>query len=97
MSICIAIAVPDGIALAADSQTTWSQTITQATQLGTNQLIDLAQPINIPIGWSKMTRKLFNLKMQDNTYAICIAGTALLNHKTIYSIFKSLFFFLLII
>lgn len=90
MSICIAIAVPDGIALAADSQTTWNQTINQAIQRGTNQLIDLAQPLNIPIGWSKMTRKLFNLKIQDNTYAICIAGAALLNHKTIYSIFKIL-------
>jgi hypothetical protein len=90
MSICIAIAVPDGIALASDSQTTWTQTITQATQRGTNQLFDLAQPLNIPIGWSKMTRKLFNLKIHDNTYAICIAGTALLNHKTIYSIFKTL-------
>ena len=90
MSICIAIAVPDCIALAADSQTTWNQTISQVTQLGTNQLIDLAQPITIPIGWSKMTRKLFNLKIHDNTYAICIAGTALLNHKTIYSIFKTL-------
>ncbi len=90
MSICIAIAVPDGIALAADSQTTWNQTITQVTQRGTNQLIDLAQPLNMPIGWSKMTRKLFNLRIQDNTYAICIAGAALLNHKTIYSIFKTL-------
>lgn len=90
MSICIAIAVPDGIALAADSQTTWSQTITKATQLGTNQLFDLAQPLTIPVGWSKMTRKLFNLKILENNFAICIAGSALLNHKTIYSIFKTL-------
>jgi hypothetical protein len=90
MSICIAIAVPDGIALAADSQTTWNQTIVQATQLGTNQVFDLAQPINIPISWSRMARKLFHLKINDNSYAICIAGTALLNHKTIYSIFKAL-------
>jgi hypothetical protein len=90
MSICIAIAVPDGIALAADSQTTWNQTITQATQLGTNQLFDLAQPINVPISWSRMARKLFNLKINDVSYAICIAGTAILNHKTIYSIFKAL-------
>lgn len=90
MSICIAIAVPDGIALAADSQTTWNQTINQATQRGTNQLFDLAQPINIPISWSRMARKLFHLKFNDKSYAVCIAGTALLNHKTIYSIFKGL-------
>jgi hypothetical protein len=90
MSICIAIAVPDGIALAADSQTTWNQTITQAAQLGTNQIFELAQPINIPISWSRMARKLFNLKIANNSYAVCVAGTALLNHKTIYSIFKRL-------
>jgi hypothetical protein len=90
MSICIAIAVPDGIALAADSQTTWNKTITQATQRGTNQVFDLAEPINVPISWSRMARKLFNLKINGNEYAICIAGTALLNHKTIYSIFKFL-------
>lgn len=90
MSICIAIAVPDGIALAADSQTTWNQTITQAQQLGTNQIFDLAQPINIPVSWSRMARKLFSIKVNENNYAICIAGTALLNHKTISSIFKTL-------
>lgn len=90
MSICIAIAVPDGIALAADSQTTWNQTITQARQRGSNQLFDLAQPMTIPIGWSKMTRKLFNIRMNRQNYAICFAGTALLNQKTIYSIFKTL-------
>jgi len=90
MSICISIAVPDGIALAADSQTTWNQTITQAAQLGTNQIFDLAQPINIPIGWSRMARKLFNIKIECTSYAVCVAGTALLNHKTIYSIFKGL-------
>ncbi|HAK00309.1 MAG TPA: hypothetical protein DCM62_09805 [Bacteroidales bacterium] len=90
MSICIAIAVPDGIALAADSQTTWNQTIKQAQQLGTNQMFELAQPINIPVGWSRMARKLFNVKANENNYAICIAGSAFLNHKTISSIFKTL-------
>lgn len=90
MSICIAIAVPDGIALAADSQTTWNQTITRATQAGTNIEFELAQPISVPISWSKMARKLFEIKINDISYAICVAGTALLNHKTIFSIFKSL-------
>jgi hypothetical protein len=90
MSICIAIAVPDGIALAADSQTTWSQTITRAVQRGTNLEFDLAQPINIPVGWSKMTRKLFELKINNTSFGVCFAGTALLNHKTIFAIFKSL-------
>jgi len=90
MSICIAIAVPDGIALAADSQTTWKQTITKAQQLGTNQIFDLAQPIHLPVGWSKMARKLFNIKANEKNYAICTAGAALFNHKTVSSIFKTL-------
>jgi len=89
MSICIAIAVSDGIALAADSQTTWNQTINQVIQRDTNNTIDLAQPINIPIGWSKMARKLFSIKMYDSLYSVCIAGQARLNHKTIYAIFKT--------
>lgn len=90
MSICIAIAVPDGIALAADSQTTWNQTITQVKEKGTEKMVDLEQPILIPVSWSKMTRKLFGLELSGYKYAACIAGTALLNSKTIFSIFKSL-------
>lgn len=90
MSICIAIAVPDGIALAADSQTTWNQTIEQVEEKGTGKMIDLAKPISQPVSWSKMARKLFEFKVNGKSYAICIAGAALLNHKTVYSIFKSL-------
>ena len=61
MTICIAVAVPDGIALAADSQTTWNQTITKAKEKGTGKEIELEKPLNVPISWSKMTRKLFKL------------------------------------
>ena len=90
MSICIAVVVPDGIALAADSQTTWNQTITKAKEKGTGKEFELEIPINVPISWSKMTRKLFNLTFGKNNFAACIAGVALLNSKTIYSVFKSL-------
>ncbi|MCX6765888.1 MAG: hypothetical protein NT136_02930 [Candidatus Moranbacteria bacterium] len=89
MSICIAIAVPDGIALSADSQTTWNQTITQVQEKSTNKMIELERPIQQPISWSKMARKLFEIKMKEKSYAVCVAGAALLNHKTTYSIFKS--------
>lgn len=89
MSICIAIAVPDGIALAADSQTTWNQTISQVKEAGTGRIVQLHQPIQQPISWSKMARKLFEIKILDSSYGVCVAGTALLNHKTTYSIFKS--------
>lgn len=89
MSICIAIAVPDGIALAADSQTTWNQTINQVKEAGTGKMVQLETPIQQPISWSKMARKLFEIKVGENSYAVCVAGTALLNHKTTYSLFKS--------
>lgn len=90
MTIAIAIAVPDGIALAADTQTTWTQTILKAKQKGTNEEFELDEPIVLPVGWSKMTRKLFSLKFDENIFAICIAGGAILNSKTMYAIFKSL-------
>lgn len=90
MSICIAIAVPDGIALAADSQTTWNQTITSVIEKGTGKTVQLEKPIQQPVSWSKMARKLFEIKAGDISYAACVAGTALLNRKTTYSIFKSL-------
>jgi len=90
MSICIAIAIPDGIALAADSQTTWNQTITSVREKDTGKEIVLEKPLSIPVSWSKMARKLFPISISDKNYAVCIAGMALINRKTIFSIFKSL-------
>lgn len=90
MTIAIAIAVPDGIALASDTQTTWNKTILKAKQKGTNEEFELAEPIVLPVGWSKMAKKLFTLKFNENNYAICTAGEAILNSKTMYAIFKSL-------
>ena len=90
MSICIAIAVPDGIALAADSQITWTETITKAKDKATNIEFELAEPIKRPVGWSKMARKLFNIEIDNKSYAILWAGAASVNNKSNYSIFKSL-------
>jgi len=90
MTIAIAIAVPDGVALAADTQTTWTQTILKAKQKGNKEEFELDKPIVLPVGWSKMTRKLFPLKFNENNFAICTAGAAILNSKTMYAIFKSL-------
>jgi hypothetical protein len=90
MSICIAIAVPDGIALSVDSQTTWMNTITQVKEKGTAKAIELEQPIIMPISWSKMARKMFSINFSGNTYAFCVAGVALLNQKTMLSIFTRL-------
>ena len=88
MSICVSVAVPDGIALAADSQTTWSRTITQA-KAKTGEMVELLEPIQLPIGWSRMARKLFKLQFADSTYAVCTAGVASVNQKTIFSVLKS--------
>jgi len=90
VSIAIAIAVPDGIALAADTQTTWQQTITKAKEKGTGKEFELEQPIVKPMGWSRMARKLFSLQFADDKFAVCTAGATSLNRKTMYSIFKSL-------
>jgi hypothetical protein len=89
MSIGIAIAVPDGIALAADTQTTWQQRITKAKDKQTGNEFELADPIQVPVGWSRMARKLFAVDMAGNTYSIVTAGEAQLNSKTMYAVFRS--------
>jgi hypothetical protein len=89
MSIGIAIAVPDGIALAADTQTTWSNIIAKAKDKKTGQDFDLAEPISMPVGWSQMARKLFSVSITGKTYAIVTAGESTLNHTTRYAIFRS--------
>lgn len=89
MSIGIAIAVPDGIALAADTQTTWNQTILKAKDKHSGKEVELADPINIPVGWSRMARKLFSVDMNDTTYAVITAGMAHMNSKSMYAVIHS--------
>ena len=90
MTIAIAVAVPDGLALAADTQTTWTRTITHAAEKGTGNQFELAEPIGVPIGWSRLARKLFAVTAQGHVYAVAVSGAALINNKTPYSIIKSL-------
>lgn len=89
MTIAIAVAVPDGIALAADTQTTWSQVITKAVDKATGNEFELAKPIQQPVGWSRMAKKLFPLEMNGHQYAIATAGAAQLNQKSMYAVFRS--------
>lgn len=89
MSIGIAIAVPDGIALAADTQTTWNSTIAKAKDKKTEQEFELKEPIQIPVGWSRRAKKLFSVNVGGNTYAIISAGMAHLNQKTMYAVYRS--------
>jgi len=90
MTIAIAIGVPDGIALAADTQTTWTQTITKAKQKDTGEEFELESPIVIPVGSSRMAKKLFPLKFGEHQFAVCSAGSGSLNSKSMYAVFKSL-------
>lgn len=90
MSIAIAIAVPDGIALAADTQTTWFRTLDRSREKVTGREVLLESPLQIPVGWSKMARKLFKITIRGIDYAVATAGAALINKKTPYSIFKHL-------
>lgn len=89
MSICIALSVPDGIALASDTQTTWQNTILKVKDKNGAE-VELATPITIPVGWSKMAKKLFHLVFNKMNYAAMWAGAASINQKTIFSIIKSL-------
>jgi len=45
MSICVAVAVPDGIALAADTQITWNRTISKAKEKESQKVFDLEKQI----------------------------------------------------
>jgi hypothetical protein len=90
MTIAIGIAVPDGIALAADTQTTWHQTITKAKDKASGKEFELEEPIVQPVGWSRMAQKLFKITFANTDFAVCTAGAASLNRKTMYAIFKSL-------
>jgi hypothetical protein len=90
VTIALALAVPDAIALAADTQTTWQRAITTARDKVTGTEFQLAEPILIPIGWSRMARKLFPLRMANTSYAVAVSGIALLNNRTPFSIFSSL-------
>jgi hypothetical protein len=90
MTIAIAIAVPDGIGLAADTQTTWSRTVNRVKEKGSGRDVDLDTPLQIPVGWSRMARKLFKITASGVDFAAATANTALINKKTPYSILKHL-------
>jgi hypothetical protein len=88
VSIGIAIAVPDGIALAADTQTTWNRSITTVKDKVGSE-IELADPIQLPIGWSQQARKVFSVTLAGKTFAVVSAGEALLNSRSLFAVFRS--------
>lgn len=61
MSICVAVSVPDGIALCADTRTAWFSYQDSIKQRHSHRYILLEQPLTIPIGWTSLGRKLFCL------------------------------------
>jgi len=88
MTIAIAIAVPDGIAMSADSQTTWNQDITSVKVKNRTELVELEAPIRQPVGWSTGARKLFSFEYGSRKGAILTAGMASIGNRTSRSIFK---------
>lgn len=90
MTIAIAIAVPDGIALSADSQTTWNQNITTVKVKNIIEFVELEAPISQPVGWSMGARKLFSFDYGTHKGAILTAGIASIGNRTSRSVFKKL-------
>jgi hypothetical protein len=89
MTIGVATVVPDGIALAADTQTTWIRAVTKAKEKSTGNEIELAEPLKETLGWSQGARKLFPVRVGGKTFAIITAGQALLGSKTMFAVFRS--------
>jgi len=88
MSIGIAIAVPDGVALAADTQTTWHRSQLKA-KAKSGEEFELAEPIRIPVGWSRMARKLFSAGFNGLSCAVLTAGESQVNQKSMYALLRS--------
>lgn len=92
MTIGIAVVVPDGIALAADSLNTWMTAISkcQTKQYGE---AELAKPIVVASGSASGARKLFPFSYGKNGQgkgAVLISGEATLGQHSVKSIFKNL-------
>lgn len=90
MSIGIAIAVPDGIALAADTLASWSRTITQVQVKGVAGPVELEKPIIQPAGWSPGAKKLFPFEYGRHKGAILTAGATSIGTRTARAVFKKL-------
>jgi hypothetical protein len=90
MSIGIAIAVPDGITLAADTLAGWSRTITQVQVKGIAGPVELEKPIIQPAGWSPGAKKLFPFEYGQHKGAILTAGIASIGGRTARAVFKKL-------
>jgi hypothetical protein len=90
MSVGIAIVVPDGIALAADTKAGWSRTITHVQVKGVAGPVELEKPIIQPAGWSPGAKKLFPFRYGDYEGAILTAGMATIGLRTARAVFKKL-------
>ncbi|MFP5385130.1 MAG: hypothetical protein ACLGHN_03575 [Bacteriovoracia bacterium] len=100
MTIGVVVSVPDGIALSADTQTSWTTTITKAEikdplNAAKTIQVDLAKPILQQSGWSSGTKKLFKFKYGSDDQnlkdaAILTAGNASINGQTAYAVLKKI-------
>jgi hypothetical protein len=90
MTIGIVIVVPDGIALAADTQTGWNRTITHVQVKGVAGSVELERPIIQPAGWSPGAKKLFPFRYGEHEGAILTAGMSTIGMRTARAVFKKL-------
>lgn len=90
MSIGIAVAVPDGIALAADTQTGWHRTIKTVKVKGIAGPVELEKPIRQPVGWSPGAKKLFPFEYGEHRAAVLTAGISSIGKRTARAVFKKL-------
>jgi hypothetical protein len=90
MTLVLALVVPDGIALVADTWTTRSHTVRHATDKSTGLDVELREPVEVALGGSHLSQKLFGARFAGRSYAIGVAGTHVVNHKTVHAIIQSL-------
>jgi hypothetical protein len=90
MTIGIALAVPDGIALAADTQTLWNKEIAKVKAKGIKEPVELEKPIRQPVGWSPGAKKLFPFEYGKHKAAILTAGISSVGKRTARAVFKKL-------
>ena len=90
MTIAIIAAVPDGIAVSADTQTAWSRSITTVKAKGVKKPVELENPIRMPMGWSPGAKKLFPFSYGGRTGVVLTAGVASIGKRSAGAIFRKL-------
>lgn len=90
MSIGIAVAVPEGIALASDTLNVLDRLVTNIKEKKSKRNVEIENPIRFPIGFSKKVKKIIKMEINGSLYGVCTSGTVMINNKNIFALFKEL-------